>query len=273
MSTIQQERASEAMGVKGRFHNVITWPDGSLANQKFVSERRKTKHGTQLQVEVRFDDKCKNGHASFAITATETKNGRVEGCGCMHDDIAEVFPEFKSLIAIHLCSTDGPMHYVANTCYMAGDRDCDGMAKGELRYQNELASNDDKHRASLDKTKLHGLDIPARWDWQENYRRPAPGEEHTEGALRRWLPVSMMDPESDADAFDMLQLSPLHRIGEGKERELDTARRSAIWPEATDGELCSSREVLKGLLEDRLPALLFEFRTLVEDFGFMYSAE
>jgi hypothetical protein len=273
MSVIQQERASEAMGVKGRFQNVATWPDGGrIANQKFVSCHRKTESGTQLQVTIRFDDNCKNGHESFSITATEYENGRDVAGGCMHDDIVKVFPEFEPLIAFHLCSVDGPMHYVSNTCFMAGDRDCWGLQKGELRYKNELVARDDEHRISLDKTKLHGLDIPAKYDWQEKHRRPGPGEEHTEGAIRRWLPVSMMDPNSDADAFDMLQLSPINKIGEGEERMLNAARRAAIWPEATDGELCSSKEVLTGLLEERLPGLLFEFRTLVENFGFLYSA-
>ena len=43
-------------------------------------------------------------------------------------------------------------------------------------------------------------------------------------------------------------------FSEGKERELDAARRVAIWPEATDEELTAPD--LKGRLEARLPALL-----------------
>jgi hypothetical protein len=57
-------------------------------------------------------------------------------------------------------------------------------------------------------------------------------------------------------------------VGEGKERELDAARRSAIWPEATDEELMDER--LRGRLEDRLPALMAEFQRDIEAFGFTY---
>jgi len=45
-------------------------------------------------------------------------------------------------------------------------------------------------------------------------------------------------------------------FGEGKERELNFARSSACWPEATDEQLCLPREELKALLEARLPALI-----------------
>ncbi len=75
-------------------------------------------------VKIRHDDECRNGHNTFAITADIYKHGRrtdrafLAG-GCLHDEIAEHFPEFKSLLKWHLCSTDGPLHYVANSVYHA----------------------------------------------------------------------------------------------------------------------------------------------------------
>lgn len=39
--------------------------------------------------------------------------------GCIHDEVAKHFPELAHLIKWHLSSTDGPMHYVANTVYWA----------------------------------------------------------------------------------------------------------------------------------------------------------
>lgn len=279
---LRSEFPGKAMGVSGRFHNVITWPSdgddpkrwhGRIANQKFTASRP-TKEGGRLRVKVRFDDECKNGHETLSVTATEyDKKGRDIRGGCMHDDVEDVFPEFASLIPFHLCSTDGPMHYIENTIYLSGNRDCHGLQDGQILYRNEVPGRNDIHRANLNKTVLHGCGIPAQYDWQERYRRPASGSEHVGGATRKWLPISMVDPDTDMSDFEMAQLSPIHRIGEGKERELDSARRSAIWPEATDDQLCSDRIVLEGLLRDRLPDLIKRLRTLVEEFGFIYPKE
>jgi hypothetical protein len=166
-----------------------------------------TENGREYVIvaEVRHDDSCGNGHNTFAITGSVYRHpvarfphGTIKSepirCGCIHEEIAEHFPELQHLIRWHLCSTDGPLHYVANTLYLAGDRDCWGLQKG--------------------------------------------------------------------------QVNATGRVGEGKERELDAARRSAIWPEATDEELMDER--LRGRLEDRLPALMAEFQRDIEAFGFTY---
>jgi hypothetical protein len=150
---------------------------------------------------VRHDDDCRNGHKSFAITGdlyeihrqphepTITHaSGRtlwLNACGCLHDEIAAHIPNLAPFIKWHLCSTDGPMHYLANTLYQAGDLDYDGLKAG-------------------------------------------------------------------------------------KARELDAARKSAMWPEATDEELSAPREVLKAKLEARLPALLVEFRAAVKSLGLTF---
>lgn len=156
-----------------------------LRVQEWMSEARVTPRGSYLRVEVRHDDSCKNGRPSFAVTGEEKGNGCVAG-GCLHEEIAETFPELKPLLKWHLCFTDGPLHYLANTMFLAGDKD----------------------------------------HWGK------------EGC---------------------------------KERELDSARRAAIWPEATDDELCSPPPVLEGLLLGRLPALLGEFREVVESIGFEWD--
>lgn len=92
--------------------------------QKWISEARRVKgYGEPafLRVEIRHDDQCKNGHNSFAITGDiRGAQGRDIAGGCLHDDIARVFPELAHLIKWHLSSTDGPMHYVANTLYWLG---------------------------------------------------------------------------------------------------------------------------------------------------------
>src|SRR5262245_39920246 len=101
-----------------------------------------------IVAEVRFDDQCGNGHNTFAITAEifEPPYQRGEpskihdpsgikcwlsACGCCHDDIAKHFPELAPLIKWHLVSSVGPMHYLANATYLAGNRDYNGRAAGE----------------------------------------------------------------------------------------------------------------------------------------------
>lgn len=56
----------------------------------------------------------------------------------------------------------------------------------------------------------------------------------------------------------------------GKARDLAAARTSAIWPEATDEQLCLPEEQLTELLNARLPALMAEFRKDIEAFGFVF---
>jgi hypothetical protein len=125
---------------------------------------------------VRYDDECGNGHNTFSITAEiwdSRRKNDCDSCGCLHNDIAKHFPELTPAIKWHLCSSDGPMHYIANTLY-----------------------------------------------WVE------------EGS------------------------------------NLEHARRTAIWPEATDAQLTA--EDLKERLEARLPGLMADFKKMVESFGFTY---
>ena len=54
-------------------------------------------------------------------------------------------------------------------------------------------------------------------------------------------------------------------------REFATARNSAVWAEATDEQLSLGPADLKRLLEERLPALLAEFRRDIEELGFTWN--
>lgn len=92
-----------------------------------------------LVVKVRYDDDCGNGHNTFSITGElYDRSNRIRGhsqvdqlknssgktlwlgsCGCLHEEITERFPELAPLIKWHLVSTDGPMHYIANSMYHA----------------------------------------------------------------------------------------------------------------------------------------------------------
>lgn len=128
----------------------------------------------RITATVRHDDRCGNGHNTFSITADIDRRARnnrwVEYTGgCCHDEVSERFPELAPFIKWHLTSTDGPLHYLANTLY--------------------------------------------------------------------WI----------------------------KQGNLDYARSSAVWPDATLGEIVSESN-----LRARLPALMVEFRAAVESLGLVY---
>ena len=200
-------------------------------------------NGSTLTAEVRFDDQCGNGHNSFAITGTiRDKYGKEIGGGCCHDEISRVFRELKPLLKWHLCSTDGPMHYISNTLYLAGDRDCHGLKAGESR---QLVNGHSK----LPSWELVAVD--ENGEFIPTYKLP-----------------KYADAEKAPESTFKLEWRPWCRIGEGKARELDAARRSAVWPDATDEELMA--EDLRQRLEDRLPALLHDFQQAIEGFGFVW---
>lgn len=93
----------------------------SVLTKKQTQEHVKKIDGYIYVLNLRFDDRCGNGHNSFAITMNTYKgrriDSRLESCGCQHEEVRKIFPEFSDLIWWHLCSTDQPLHYVANTLY------------------------------------------------------------------------------------------------------------------------------------------------------------
>ena len=97
----------------------VVVPDSVLTKNQSRTLKR-VKNGYTYKVELRYDDRCGNGHNTFGITGEFLDKHGTERCGgCIHEEIREVFPELAYLIEWHLCSTDGPMHYVANTLYHA----------------------------------------------------------------------------------------------------------------------------------------------------------
>jgi hypothetical protein len=77
-------------------------------------------NGGRLVVEVRMDDECHNGHADFAVTATEYNAGGRDVCGgCMHEEVLKHFPKLAPLVALHLheAMSGAAMHAIANGFY------------------------------------------------------------------------------------------------------------------------------------------------------------
>ncbi len=240
---IRNEGFRTIAGVEGRaFAVVADTTTGRLVNQQWATSRRVDAHHT-ITATLRFDDSCKNGHATFSITG-EVRDTRYKGDsgyvtrGCIHDEIAAHFPDLAYLIPWHLTSTDGPIHYIANTVYLAGDRDHYGLRAGEVRQIR------------------HGGNGPLSWKLER-----VSGDD-----LPKYADGDTCPAETQTFAY-----VPWTRTGEGKARELDAARRVAVWPDATDAELCAEPDVLREALANRLPALLARFRADMDSCGFVWE--
>lgn len=219
------------------FQPIIKRDNNTFKSQTWTSEPRPIKgysKGAEIRVNARFDDHCGNGHNEFAITA-DIYRGRVfEAGGCLHEDIAANFPELKRFIKWHLVSTKGPFHYIANTVYLAGNRDHNGLLRGET------------------KQIVNGRTGIPSWIL-DTHQAPKIIESETRPAA------------------PSMEYVPWLKVGEGKERQLELARQTAVWPEATDEQLCLPKAELKTLLEARLPKLLEDFETDVRAFGFQWK--
>lgn len=261
MSNAEHEQTIN--GVPGRMfaRHVRDAALGTFTSQTWKASREYREHGEQLRmtVELRFDDCCGNGHNDFAITCDiRVKNARGKwedhSGGAAHEEIARVFPELAPLIKWHLTGTDGPMHYLANAVFLAGDRDCWGLRAGEKR-QN---------------VTRNGL---LMWELVADIHDGTMLRSADKYIGETTVPLYALDTLYSGDAppaTPVLRWQPSYKVGEGKARELDAARRAAVWPDATDAQLCA--DDLKEQLAARLPALLAQFRADMESCGFAWSA-
>lgn len=272
-------------------------PDArTFTQQEWVSEPRKP-HGPRcasstLIVSVRFDDECRNGHNSFGVTADLIEGGAVVACGMLHEEVADTFPELAHLIRWHGTSTDGPMHYVANTVYHASDKDSRGFRKGEPSRFDKVAYIGDSPVAYTLKDGAYLRTVQQLYD--DGYRNfsvlavpyPAkPGDTVTYPDYYTLPPASPL-PQSrpflhrdTAEQWAQALNAGMVRFGEmvtgygeGKARDLDAARSCAVWPEATDEQLMLPPQELRKLLEDRLPSLIAAVRADVEAAGLLWES-
>jgi hypothetical protein len=295
MNTIHTPEHEHTMfGVTGRMHNrVLDTTTGVFRNQKFIATKYGNGEAALFTVEVRFDDECNNGHQSFSITGHVGNMG-----GCIHEEIAKHFPELAHLIKWHLVSTDGPMHYVANTTYHASNRDHNGKLKGEpwawskgIRFGNSpvtvkvndafymwlVAADEFNSKAAKSNPayiRFEPVAVPHKKRDGDTYKY---ADKYTfKGYDVEWA-YCPFDTAKEAEEFSSaLILSHFFvktptLFSEGKERNLDHARSSAVWPEATDEQLCLPKEELTALLKARLPALLKAFRDDMEAAGFLWE--
>ena len=257
-------------------------------NQKISRVKYYTEDGTEyrITVTVRHDDQCGNGHNTFSITGSidqKKKNGHWcdYACGCIHDDIEKHFPELKPFIKWHLTSTDGPMHYLANTLYHANDKDCWGTRKGEPRqYEFQIKFDSFPVSFKFPKDFIQWVENQTQGTFKacevSHVNRAGDTYDYKpkysfHGIAGEWYQCPF-DSEQEAkqfeEAFNTIPFKVVNKAtawGEGKEPDLEGARHCAIWPEATLEQLQS-----KELLLERLPALMAEFKKDVESLGLVF---
>ena len=237
---IRNECSIFNFGMFMRVFAVVANDQGRILNQKISTSKEYAEDGKRFRISVklRFDDNCGNGRETFSITGDIDMMGRhgfkKYSGGCIHDEIAAHFPELAHFIKWHLTSTDGPIHYLANTIYHASDRDYNGLAKGEKRQ----IKNGKTGKLTW---RLKDSSLPSR-----------------------------VDSDTKPEETELLEYEPWCIVGEGKPRDLEAARRSAVWPDATDEQLCLPKDELGQLLTARLPALLEQFKADMLTCGFIW---
>lgn len=189
----------------------------------------------KLTATVRYDDECGNGHNSFAITGEQyyrAGNGRwvEDSFGCLHEEITEQFPELAPHVKWHGVSSDGPMHYIANTVYYADEH---GPTMAWVYFDDKANAITKQVMKYCSIEKAHDMCL-------------IPSKTFNSGAGYRL--------EKDQET--------------AKARNLDYARASAVWPDATDEDLTAPG--LEARLQARLPQLMLEFRQAVESLGLTY---
>lgn len=135
-------------------------------------------HTANIQIKIRLNDECKNGHQDFSITATIWETGKkrtdrnmISG-GCCHDDILEIRPDLKPFVNLHLADYTGcPMYAVENGFYhlkhgFNNTKTTDANFKSEFceYYRinpaqfDELSTSENQQRYALKLVKLGVLE-------------------------------------------------------------------------------------------------------------------
>lgn len=249
-----------------------------------LTVKRHVKGEYKIKSEIRYDDRCGNGHKTFSITGEIRFADGGGSSGCIHEDIAKYLPEYEKYIKWHLVSEDGPMQYVSNSMYVAGDKDCHSLRKGEekiISYKKAIFFNDVPLPYSVNNGRylvpyLESLNGDySKLEVEEVSGTGSSGGVYTRYGLKgqgvsSWHFLSF-DTRQDCELFiKALQTCKVEfvtvpdgiRIGEGKEPDLEAARHTAIWPEAELEDFTEEK------LLARLPKLMQEFYKDMEELGF-----
>lgn len=99
-----------------------------MKTNSLVYKEERSNSEITVRVTVRLDDECRNGHEDFSVTAGVYQYGMPKidkymvCCGCCHEEVLQLFPEFKQFVDLHLCDVNGaPMYAVSNGFYHKGN--------------------------------------------------------------------------------------------------------------------------------------------------------
>ena len=240
----------------------------------------------QMTVKLSYDDDDGNGHNTFSITG-EIKHKRdyISG-GAIHDEIKKYFPEFTHLIKWYLCTSQGPMCYIENTLYFASNSASSKYKVGEpnewadkLQFENSYLTFDFSKEFLQFLRNNKGVNFEVK---EVQYKKNDKNEysfspKYTfEGFNVDWYGCPFNEKQQAEEFAKELNTKQweiktfVTGYQKSKPRDLDGARQSAIWPDATDEELSQDSETLKQALLKRLPALMKEFKHDMEALGFVY---
>lgn len=237
----------------------------------------------KVVAEVRFDGKCNNGHNTFAITGSAWIAGRrinlanPDVCGCIHEIIAVAFPELKPFIKWHLCATDGPMYYVANTTYLARTCSHPGKKPGDpIQFERVVTLGNSSFPIKFSPKVVDFLEEAQKLGWRLGIKEVPHKNTSMFGSKYTFDTHDCLWSEAPFDCLDDAQrfVSTYHEVGMTivsrpikfatvVKPDLEAARNCALWPEATLAQLQSEEALLA-----RLPSLLEEFKADIESLGF-----
>lgn len=260
---------------------VFTVDDVTITNADGTRE-----HFRKAVCEVRFDDACGNGHNTFAITGSfwRHENRKINDpdiCGCCHDAVAQAFPQLAHLIKWHGCTTDGPLHYIANTRYFARSCDTEGKSPGDaIAWDTRIKFGEfpvtfkksDRFTEWLRTVPISALDLKVIAIYHD--KEPATyGAKYTFGGYpaAKWHECPF---DTETQALEFLEAIQRYRVqfvktptkfAQEVNPNLEAARDSACWPDATREQLLDEAQLLA-----RLPALMHDFKNDMEAIGFTY---
>lgn len=245
-----------------------------------------------IEVDLSYDDACNNGHNSFHITGntydsrTSKKDKHHIGGGCIHEEIAKHFPEYKHMIKWHGTTSEGPLYYIENTTYHARDRTHEGVDIGEavawdkkLYFEGSPFTFKEQRKGFwefLDSfSTFENLEITTvPYDGSDAYNF-SPNFSFNgfikENETKKWYKApfsTLTGAEEFQEALKTCKYAYKRtpaKYCEAVTPDLKAARSTAIWPEATLKQLQSKKALL-----ERLPGLMECFRRDIEKLGFIF---
>jgi len=245
-----------------------------------------------IKVEIRYDDQCGNGHNTFSITGEiispegDPRCGLVLISGCIHDEISKHFPELRHLLKWHGMSSDGPLHYIANTLYHARDKDHTKYAVGAAVKWNTKLKFDGIPFTFPEQTSgfwefvdgisnFEGIET-CQIDYDGNDTHQYTPNYSLTGflkpdATKQWYNAPFKSKSEASEFLEALQNHSYKYIKtptawcKAITPDLRAARNSAIWKDATLMQLQNEK-----LLMERLPELIEEFRADIESIGLKF---